>query len=124
MLRASRAGDDGGVLDFLPVVEAMNILILNRDFRLPDDRWYQLAPMGEFPHAVACMGCSGSGYGCLGLPSLGCQAVNQLLLRVSSVSYGRIVSHRVARSPRFPGTGHNRLYMGIFCAETGSVVFV
>ena len=28
----------------------MNILILNRDFRLPDDGWYQIAPFGEFPH--------------------------------------------------------------------------
>ncbi len=28
-------------------------LILNRDFKMPDDGWYQLAPLGEFPHAVA-----------------------------------------------------------------------
>ncbi len=28
-------------------------LILNRDFKMPDDEWYQLAPLGEFPHAVA-----------------------------------------------------------------------
>jgi hypothetical protein len=28
-------------------------LILNRDFRLPDDGWYQIAPLGEFPHFVA-----------------------------------------------------------------------
>jgi len=25
-------------------------LILNRNFELPDDGWYQLAPLGEFPH--------------------------------------------------------------------------
>jgi phage I-like protein len=28
-------------------------LILNRDFKMPDDGWYQLAPLGEFPHATA-----------------------------------------------------------------------
>jgi len=28
-------------------------LILNRNFELPEDGWYQLAPLGEFPHAVA-----------------------------------------------------------------------
>jgi phage I-like protein len=28
-------------------------LILNRDFKMPDDGWYQLAPLGEFPHAMA-----------------------------------------------------------------------
>jgi hypothetical protein len=28
----------------------MNHLILNRDFRLPDGGWYQIAPLGEFPH--------------------------------------------------------------------------
>ncbi len=28
-------------------------LILNRNFELPDDGWYQLAPLGEFPHAAA-----------------------------------------------------------------------
>jgi hypothetical protein len=28
-------------------------LILNRDFKMPNDGWYQLAPLGEFPHAVA-----------------------------------------------------------------------
>jgi phage I-like protein len=28
----------------------MNHLILNRDFRLPEDGWYQIAPLGEFPH--------------------------------------------------------------------------
>jgi hypothetical protein len=28
-------------------------LILNRDFKMPDDGWYQLAPRGEFPHAAA-----------------------------------------------------------------------
>jgi hypothetical protein len=28
-------------------------LILNRDFKMPDDGWYQLAPLGEFPHAAA-----------------------------------------------------------------------
>jgi phage I-like protein len=28
-------------------------LILNRDFKMPDDGWYQLAPLGEFAHAVA-----------------------------------------------------------------------
>lgn len=28
-------------------------LILNRSFELPDDGWYQLAPLGEFPHGGA-----------------------------------------------------------------------
>ncbi len=28
-------------------------LILNRNFELPDDGWYQLAPLGEFPHQGA-----------------------------------------------------------------------
>ncbi len=28
-------------------------LILNRDFKMPDDGWCQLAPLGEFPHAAA-----------------------------------------------------------------------
>jgi phage I-like protein len=28
-------------------------LILNRDFKMPEDGWYQLAPLGEFPHMVA-----------------------------------------------------------------------
>jgi phage I-like protein len=28
-------------------------LILNRDFTMPPDGWYQFAPMGEFPHAGA-----------------------------------------------------------------------
>lgn len=28
-------------------------LILNRDFKMPDDGRYQLAPLGEFPHAAA-----------------------------------------------------------------------
>jgi len=28
-------------------------LILNRNFELPEDGWYQLAPLGEFPHAGA-----------------------------------------------------------------------
>ncbi len=31
----------------------MNHLILNRDFRLPDDGWYHIAPLGEFPYAGA-----------------------------------------------------------------------
>ena len=31
----------------------MNHLILNRDFRLPDDGWYHIAPLGEFAHAGA-----------------------------------------------------------------------
>jgi phage I-like protein len=31
----------------------MNHLILNRDFQLPDDGWYQIAPLGEFAHAGA-----------------------------------------------------------------------
>jgi phage I-like protein len=31
----------------------MNNLILNRDFRLPDDGWYHIAPLGEFPHVGA-----------------------------------------------------------------------
>jgi hypothetical protein len=33
----------------------MNHLILNRDFRLPDDGWYHIAPLGEFTHAGACV---------------------------------------------------------------------
>ena len=28
-------------------------LILNRDFKMPDDGWCQLVPLGEFPHAAA-----------------------------------------------------------------------
>jgi phage I-like protein len=28
-------------------------LILNRDFKMPGDGWYQLAPLGEFPHVAA-----------------------------------------------------------------------
>ena len=28
-------------------------LILNRDFKMPDDGWYQFAPLGEFPHEGA-----------------------------------------------------------------------
>ena len=28
-------------------------LILNRNFELPENGWYQLAPLGEFPHAAA-----------------------------------------------------------------------
>ncbi len=28
-------------------------LILNRNFELPEDGWYQLAPLGEFPHSAA-----------------------------------------------------------------------
>ncbi|MEI6788697.1 MAG: phage protease [bacterium] len=31
----------------------MNNLILNREYRLPDDGWYHIAPFGEFPHAGA-----------------------------------------------------------------------
>ena len=31
----------------------MNALILNRDFRLPEDGWYQVAPLGEFVHQGA-----------------------------------------------------------------------
>jgi hypothetical protein len=32
----------------------MNTLIVNREtFRMPEDGWYQLAPIGEFPHSVA-----------------------------------------------------------------------
>lgn len=31
----------------------MNHLILNRDFRLPDDGWYQITPLGDFPHPGA-----------------------------------------------------------------------
>jgi phage I-like protein len=31
----------------------MNHLILNRDFRLPDDGWYHIAPLGEFTHTGA-----------------------------------------------------------------------
>ena len=30
----------------------MNV-ILNRNFELPSDGWYQLAPLGEFPHGGA-----------------------------------------------------------------------
>ncbi len=30
-----------------------DMLILNREFKVPDDGWYQLAPLGEFPHACA-----------------------------------------------------------------------
>jgi hypothetical protein len=29
------------------------MLILNRDFKMPDDGWCQLAPLGEFPHEAA-----------------------------------------------------------------------
>ena len=29
----------------------MNTLILNREtFQMPEDGWYQIAPLGEFPH--------------------------------------------------------------------------
>ncbi len=28
-------------------------LILNRNFELPEDGWYQIAPLGEFPHTAA-----------------------------------------------------------------------
>ncbi|MGE4489195.1 MAG: phage protease, partial [Kiritimatiellales bacterium] len=28
-------------------------LILNRSFELPEDGWYQLAPLGEFPHSAS-----------------------------------------------------------------------
>ena len=31
----------------------MNTLILNREYALPSDGWYQIAPIGEFPHAGA-----------------------------------------------------------------------
>ncbi len=31
----------------------MNTLILNRAYALPEDGWYQIAPLGEFPHAGA-----------------------------------------------------------------------
>ena len=32
----------------------MNTLILNREnFSLPQDGWYQIAPLGEFPHSAA-----------------------------------------------------------------------
>lgn len=32
----------------------MNALLLNREgFQMPGDGWYQLAPLGEFPHAGA-----------------------------------------------------------------------
>jgi phage I-like protein len=27
-----------------------NLPILNRDFKMPDDGWYHVAPLGEFPH--------------------------------------------------------------------------
>ncbi|MEI8140942.1 MAG: hypothetical protein WCI03_13885 [bacterium] len=28
----------------------MNTLILNRAYALPEDGWYHIAPLGEFPH--------------------------------------------------------------------------
>ena len=31
----------------------MNTLILNREYALPSDGWYQIAPIGDFPHSVA-----------------------------------------------------------------------
>ena len=31
----------------------MHTLILNRNFELPGDGWYHIAPLGEFPHAAA-----------------------------------------------------------------------
>ena len=32
----------------------MNVLLMNRDgFVTPADGWYQIAPVGEFPHAGA-----------------------------------------------------------------------
>jgi len=31
----------------------MHTLILNRNFELPADGWYHIAPLGEFPHAAA-----------------------------------------------------------------------
>ena len=31
----------------------MNTLILNREFKLPADGWYQVAPLGEFPHSAS-----------------------------------------------------------------------
>src|ERR1035437_4285934 len=31
----------------------MNYLILNREFQMAADGWYQIAPLGEFPHAQA-----------------------------------------------------------------------
>jgi hypothetical protein len=31
----------------------MNTLILNRAYALPEDGWYHIAPLGEFPHAGA-----------------------------------------------------------------------
>jgi len=31
----------------------MNSSILNREFKLPDDGWYQIAQLGEFVHAGA-----------------------------------------------------------------------
>ena len=33
----------------------MNALLLNRDgFQMPADGWYQIAPLGEFPHGERC----------------------------------------------------------------------
>jgi len=31
----------------------MGTVLLNREFRLPDDGWFQIAPLGEFAHASA-----------------------------------------------------------------------
>ncbi len=31
----------------------MGGVLLNREFRLPDDGWFQIAPLGEFAHAEA-----------------------------------------------------------------------
>ena len=44
----------GGVVfaDLTRTKKSMNTLILNRDFKLPTDGWYQVAPLGEFPRGA------------------------------------------------------------------------
>jgi hypothetical protein len=38
----------------------MNSLILNREtFQMPEDGWYQIAPLGEFPHEATSSAGSG-----------------------------------------------------------------
>jgi hypothetical protein len=45
-------GAEGGPVDFFRMGMTMR-LILNRDFKLPDDGWYHIAPLGEFLNADA-----------------------------------------------------------------------
>jgi hypothetical protein len=40
-------------VDSCASIEVHMNLILNRDFKMPNDEWYQLVPLGEFPHAAA-----------------------------------------------------------------------